>query len=264
MTTVGSNAVARAETRLALLLGDLRSHAPNQWLRIYAPATMWIPRDADEIEHAARRGNLTETPSFDAKADLPSPNKNASLAVDVAAMTTAGGALLYGIGEDAQGQPTIPQPIALAGQADRVAQIVATSIMEVPYFEPHEFPCADDPSRGYLLLLVPASARAPHQVTVGKDLRFYGRDAKGNRILTEGEVARLYARRQEWEQDRDTLLDRLVSEAVHQARGDLVHAYAFVRPVVRDDQMWRRAEAQAGGREALTRNLLPLTSFFGG
>src|SRR5690349_12271793 len=141
---------------------------------------MWVPKDADEIERAARAGELPETPSFDAKADLPSAKKNSDIATDVAAMTTDGGALLYGVAEDDNERPTIPQPIMLAGAADRIGQVVSTSITEVPYIDTREYPCADDPARGYLLVIVPQSARAPHQVTVGSDLRFYGRGAKGN------------------------------------------------------------------------------------
>jgi hypothetical protein len=157
---------------------------------------MWVPRDAAEIEQAAQSGWLEETPSFDAKRELPStPKKNANVAEDVAAMSTDGGVLLYGIAEDEHGRPNMPQPIPLAGAADRIGQIVATSISEVPYIDVREYPCPDEPSKGYLLVIVPQSARAPHQVTVGGDLRFYGRGAKGNRRLTEGEVARLYQRR---------------------------------------------------------------------
>ena len=61
---------------------------------------MWVPRDASEIEEAARSGALEETTSFDAKAELPSSKKNADLAVDIAAMSTDGGVLLYGVAED--------------------------------------------------------------------------------------------------------------------------------------------------------------------
>src|SRR5215217_6509158 len=136
---------------------------------------MWVPHDAAEVEEAAKRGDLEETPTFDAKVDLPVPKKNASLAIDVAAMSTAGGVLLYGVGEDQRERPTIPTPMPLAGAADRVSQIVANSISEVPLIDPREYPCEGDPSKGYLLVIVPASARAPHQVTVGGDLRYYGR-----------------------------------------------------------------------------------------
>jgi hypothetical protein len=61
---------------------------------------MWIPRDAAEVERAARNGDLEETASFDAKAELPPSKKNASVAVDVAAMTGDGGVILYGVAED--------------------------------------------------------------------------------------------------------------------------------------------------------------------
>jgi len=45
-------------------------------------------------------------------------------------------------------------------------------------------------------VIVPQSARAPHMVIVKGDNRYYGRDARGNRVLNEGDVARLYERRQ--------------------------------------------------------------------
>ena len=221
---------------------------------------MWVPNSIDEIERAARSGELEETPAFDAKADLPVPRKNSSLAVDVAAMATDGGALLYGVGEDAQNRPTVPVPIALTGAADRVAQIVSTSIAEVPHIEPHEYPCPDDPSKGYLLVLVPQSARAPHQVTVGGDLRFYGRGPKGNRILTEGEVARLYERRQAWAVDRERVLAEVIANAPVPPRQGLGYVHAYARPVVLDQGMFERSSAAIGGRPQMHQHLLTVVN----
>ena len=172
-----------------------------------------MPRSAAEIEAAAKAGDLPETPSFDAKADLPHPRRNADLAVDVAAMTTDGGVLLYGVAEDENNRPTLPSPIPLANTGDRVGQIVATSIAEVPYIDVREFPCQADPSKGYMVVVVPPSPRAPHQVTVGGDLRFYGRGARGNRRLTEGEVARLYERRQEWQINAEAVLGEVIANS---------------------------------------------------
>jgi hypothetical protein len=37
-------------------------------------------------------------------------------------------------------------------------------------------------------------------------MRYYGRGAKGNRVLSEGEVAALYLRRERWEVDRENPL----------------------------------------------------------
>lgn len=216
---------------------------------------MWVPRDSAQIEEAARTGQLEETASFDAKADLPSPKKNADLAVDVAAMSTDGGVLLYGVAEDGNEVPTILRPIALAGVGDRIGNIVATSIAEVPYIDVRPYPLADDPTRGYVAVIVPQSARAPHQVIVGGDLRFYGRGAKGNRRLTEGDVARLYQRRQQWEQDRDVLLAEAMRQAPYEPQDGLAYMHGFARPVVPDRNIWERASEAANGRDGLRKLL---------
>jgi hypothetical protein len=216
---------------------------------------MWVPKDASEVEDAVGRGDLEETSSFDGKLDLPTPKRNVDLAIDVAAMTTEGGALLYGVGEDDDGRLTQLEPVSLDGVADRVGQIVATSIAEVPYIEVSEHPCADNPSKGYVSVLVPQSARAPHQVTVGDDRRYYGRGAKGNRRLGEAEVARLYARRLEWEQDRDALLAEGIAHAPFPSSTRLAYLHAYSRPVAPDRGIWNRALAAAGGQQQLRERL---------
>ena len=130
-------------------------------------------------------------------------------------MSTDGGVLLYGIGEDEHGAADDPLPDShLRVLPTGCLRSCRTSISEVPFIEPREYPCADDSSKGYLLVIVPQSARAPHQVTVGGEFRFYGRDAKGKRVLSEGEVARLYRRRDEWNQSREGLLDEAVEPQV--------------------------------------------------
>lgn len=213
---------------------------------------MWVPENPEQIERGARAGELTETPSFDAKAELPIAKRNADLAVDVAAMSTDGGVLLYGVGEDEHKVPTIPEPIALANAAERIDNIVSTSISEVPFIDVREYPCAADPSKGYIAVIVPQSARAPHQV-VGGDLRFYGRGAKGNRRLTEGEVARLYQRRGDWERDRAVLLADAIAAGPGEPDPDIGYMYAFARPLPPDRKLWDRAEA--GDRRALQQAL---------
>lgn len=213
---------------------------------------MWIPKDAAEIEAAARAGELVETSSFDGKLALPAvAKKNIDIAIDVAAMSTDGGVLLYGVGEDEHERLTELAPIELAGADDRIAQVVQTGISEVPYIESREHPCPEDPSRGYLVVVVPQSARAPHQVTLGREMRFYGRGAKGNRILTEGEVARLYRRREEWEQDRDALLAEAVDRAPFPPQNGLAFLHGFVRPVAATRAIWDQAITAAGGRQGL-------------
>lgn len=149
---------------------------------------MWMPAAEQEVLAAIEAGDLVETASFDAKASLPAKGKSKDLAIDVAAMANDGGTLLYGVGEDENRRPTVPQPFKLAGARERVDQIVRTSISEPPAIEVYAIPTDDDPSLGYLMVAVPASPRAPHMVTVGKEYRFYGRSDTGNVPLTEGKL----------------------------------------------------------------------------
>jgi hypothetical protein len=226
---------------------------------------MWIPRDADDIEAAAARGDLTETSSFEAKRELPTSTKhNVRLATDVAAMATDGGVLLVGIAEDENGEPTVPRPAPLAGAKERVDNIVRSSVAEVPYIEVRPYPTTDDPSIGYIVIVVPRSPRAPHQVTVGGDLRFYGRGATGNRPLAEGEVARLYQRRQASQVDRDARLREVVAYVRFATPDDAGAVYAFAQPVPPDQGLWDRAVARAGGQGALREALAKAAAQPGG
>ena len=81
---------------------------------------MWTPKSEEEILAAIRSGDLSETAIFDAKMDLPAKRRSKDLAIDVAAMANDGGTLLYGVGEDEHGRPTVPNPFELAGAAERV------------------------------------------------------------------------------------------------------------------------------------------------
>jgi hypothetical protein len=202
---------------------------------------MWIPKSEHEILTAIDAGDLVETASFDAKRSLPDKGKSKDLAIDVAAMANDGGTLLYGVGEDENDRPTVPQPFSLAGARERVDQIVRTSISEPPDIQVREVPTDEDTSLGYLVIAVPPSPRAPHMVTVGKVYRYYGRGDTGNVLLTEGEVARLYERRQRWEVDRDAMLDEAIASAPIEPHEDFAYLHLVARPVVPDEDLFYRA-----------------------
>lgn len=173
---------------------------------------MWVPRTEDEIKAAMANGVVRESATFDAKAALPAKGKNKDLARDICAMTIDGGALLYGIGGADPTRPDELSPFELGGASERVDQVAQSAIAEPPTIEIHDIVSADQAGAGYLLVAIPASPRTPHMVTLDRDNRYYGRGATGNRILTEGEVARLYARRDRWEIGRDELLDGVIAE----------------------------------------------------
>lgn len=206
---------------------------------------MWIPANVDEIEAAIAAARLEETATFDGKEAIPV--KNAETAKDIAAMATAGGTILYGVGEDENGHLTKRAPIELAGAGDRIGQVVATSISEVPHIEIHEYPTVVDPARGFLLVVVPQSARAPHQVTVGKDHRFYGRGAKANLPLGEAEIARLYAQRQLWATDRLAILSGYVANPPVEPKKGYSYVHAYVRPLLSGQRLLDRAAGEQSG-----------------
>ena len=51
---------------------------------------MWIPESESELERVIEDGDLVQTATFDAKADLPRKGKSKDLAIDVAAMANDG------------------------------------------------------------------------------------------------------------------------------------------------------------------------------
>jgi len=211
---------------------------------------MWRPADVNELHARLRAGDLEESQAFDGKRELGSDNTR--IAVDLCAMTAAGGVILYGVGENAGGtRLTDPSPIPLEGARERLSQIAQTSIAEpvTPEITTLEEP--GQPGVGYVVVSIPPSVRAPHQVIAkGKYLgRFYGRDGTGNRVLTEAEVAALYARREKIERDADLQLE-------HELRGwypelfdgvtDRVCIALRARPLMGDDGLTKRAAGALG------------------
>lgn len=215
---------------------------------------MWVPESIDELHARLRDGTLQESTTFDGKRELGS--NNASIAVDLCAMTVQGGVIVYGVDENDAGTAlTQPAPIPLSGVRERVAQIAQTAIAEPPDLDLRLLEEPNSSGRGYLVALVPPSARAPHQIVLrGKyEGRFYGRGATGNRILGEADVAALFARRARLEQRpqldlpaelRDWLGNRL-------DRGHRVAMLVKAVPVMGDDALLERVAGPPGASNVL-------------
>lgn len=172
---------------------------------------MWQPHTEAEARSGIENGLARESASFDAKLSLPAAGRNKDMAKDICAMTVDGGALLFGLGGDDPTRPDQLVPFDLAGAAERIDQVAQSAIAEPPVIEIYDIPSDDQPGLGYLCVVVPASPRAPHMLTIDGDNRYWGRGPTGNRILTEGEVARLYERRARWETDRGHMLAEAVN-----------------------------------------------------
>lgn len=173
---------------------------------------MWIPENVAELEQAIRSGSAAETHNLEFKRELPPSGSkgNRKLAREVAGLAVDGGTLIYGVDEDEAGRPTILVPFELAGAQERVGQIVRSSIEEPPFVK--VVPLWKDKTAGYLVVVVPASPRAPHQVTAGGENVYYGRSGTRTVPLEEGAVARLYRLRTERAEERRTFIDATILE----------------------------------------------------
>jgi len=225
---------------------------------------VWIPVSADEIEARVADRSLDENAYFDAKRDLGSKNKD--LAKDVAAMANNGGVLIYGIDEDEHKRPTVLAPIVLRGQRERIDAVVHTSIAPPPQIRIDEHPLAPDPERGYLVVTVPASSQAPHMVIADKDNRYYQRLETQSVPMPEGEVSRLYDRRQRWEVDREQLLSQVVARnhRIWPPDPDFADLHVMVRPVAATSSLLDEAIPDADPQLFLLKLLVQAQHVFSG
>lgn len=194
---------------------------------------MWVPESADQIVEFAENNKLNETATFDAKA----PNaldSTKEMAKDITAMSTEGGVLLYGVGEDEYDNPTVLQPFELKNKKERITNVVQTCIQPPPRIEVILLPLDDDPSEGFVAVRVPRSPEAPHMVTKNNDSRYYGRNGPRNVRLQAGEVERLFERREQWQRDRESLLNDFEEKATiepEDERSDLGYLRIAIQPL---------------------------------
>lgn len=146
----------------------------------------------------------------------------------------------------------------MAGAAERIDQVAQTAIAEPPVIQVRDIASDEHPGTGYLCVAVPASPRAPHMLTIDGDNRYWARGATGNRVLTEGEVARLYERRERWETDRDALLADTVAAMPFQSGVASVGVIAVtVRPVMPGRELLRTAARNSDIGDFLQQQFIP-------
>lgn len=151
---------------------------------------MWRPGSWSELE--ALLGQAEESPSLDFKRQLA--GENAELAKDLAAMTVNGGVLLYGVDENREtGLASELRPFALRGVQERLRQIAGSRIAPAPDFGVELLASPADAGAGVVVVVVPASPMAPHQV----DGRYPCRRGTTTGLLAEAEVERLYRQRRD-------------------------------------------------------------------
>lgn len=212
---------------------------------------MWSPATAADLMAAIDAGALPhEAAAFEVKSQLPASKANRDIAVDVSAMSTEGGVIIYGVLEDKEAMTFIATPVELAGIKDRISDVVTANVRERIEFDVRLLPLEGDVARGFVVVDVPASPRAPHMVETKGEFRFYGRVPGGNVVLTEAQIALLYERRREVEREAERALAEAIAQAPLSAapgmRGDL---HLVARPLLSDKGVRRRAWTGDDGPE---------------
>lgn len=209
-----------------------------------------LPRSEHEIQTLLEGGLLTESHHFDLKRELkPGSAGNRSLAIDLASFAVDGGAILFGVDEKRKSL----HPIDLSGLKERVDNVARSSIDEPLYIQTFEIPSNNQPELGYLLVQIPLSPAAPHMVNG----RYCGRGDTTNITLSNAEVTRLYALRQERSRnilevidqdvDNDPTPDHLRAQA---------HLFIVGLPVPGHKELLHRAVGNTGWEEWLRRAIL--------
>ncbi len=91
---------------------------------------VWIPQTKNEL--IGGLPDVSETAELEFKQQLPAAGKNEEIAIDVAAMTTDGGTIIYGVAEDKSLGTFIAAPIPLPGAMERISNVVNSSIAGSP------------------------------------------------------------------------------------------------------------------------------------
>lgn len=135
---------------------------------------------------------LEETIRLEFKRELPDTGKNDDLARMIASMANSdGGIIVYGIEEDGDGRASVLLPFDVSKATERVI-LVARSVLDEPLSLSSVYSIEDEtnPERGYLVVDIPKSERAPHLI----DGRAWGRTAKTTVGLSRRQMGELFAR----------------------------------------------------------------------
>ncbi len=163
--------------------------SPTASLSRFAELSTAAVNDACKAALSDATALLDETAWVELKQDIraTSPSANLELARDLASLSVDGGLLIVGV-EDKKGKAGDVVGASMLGLADRITATAYSRVDPGLPIHTHELPNPDDPSRGVLIVAVPASESAPHMV----DERYWGRSDEGKRRLTDSEVARLF------------------------------------------------------------------------
>lgn len=193
-----------------------------------------------DLEEAAREGLLDEHTFVELKLALPPSGKNAETAKDLASFGVLGGVLIVGVKDEGGGKAGEVRGVDNAsGVRDRLTA-VADGLIQPPL--PCEIFTVEQPGgagSGCVVCVVPPSALAPHRA----EERYWGRSSTGKRVLSDPEIAALFAdRRNAANTFRHDLRDLAANfdpiPAGERNGGHLYLAAAPKQPFLTDNSPW--------------------------
>jgi hypothetical protein len=198
--------------------------------------TLNLPADEAGLQSLVDSGALRERNALDIKTAIANTaGANKELARDLASFAVEGGLYIVGVDE----KPAIhlvPQP--LAGLKERIGNVAKDAVHPALRIDTHEILAAGSITDGYLVVIIPPSADAPHQA----DYRYWGRSAAGKVELRNEEVERIRAERKVVRQEIDSYLEAAVAaDPVPASSRQTGHLFVVARPVAGVPRMLRDA-----------------------
>jgi len=187
----------------------------------------WPPTTLEALREALDQGILGETHQVELKRDIPTGSTaNEELASDLASLAIDGGILVVGIAEHAESSRNELLAVPLRGLKERVDQVARSRVDPPLLVEIHEIE-TDEEGNGLLTIVVPASPLAPHMVGG----RYRGRGDSTKHVLSDAEVMRLHAAREQHAGKITQALDAFVAEDPFPPdRRRLAHLYVLGVP----------------------------------
>ncbi|MBP2707363.1 ATP-binding protein [Microbispora sp. RL4-1S] len=188
----------------------------------------WTPKTEADLKRALEDGLIKESHHLDLKKIPDTKGDNRESAKDMASFAIDGGTLIMGVPEDKEKRTFFLEPKPLNGLAEKAEEIARSIPDPALTILTEEIPSDSDPTRGFLIVHIPASPVAPHMV----DGKYYGRGDKTKYVLSDAEVTRLHERRRSADRTALDLLqheierDPISGEHRHQA-----HLFLVAQPL---------------------------------
>lgn len=188
---------------------------------------LWKPVTEADVLEGIKNGSIKETHFMELKQQA----RPEAIAQTIASLAIDGGLFILGVAEekDESGiKRLVPKPLALDGISERVDQVSRNSIDPPMTVRSYAIASEFEEDRGYLVIEVEQSHEAPHMA----DNKYYGRGETSKHPLSDNEVLRHHALRQQQSNRGIELLDiELKRDYLTPSQSRFGHIYLIAEPL---------------------------------